>query len=115
MFVLQILMLIVVFKILKKGGFPFEWDMALIFSLAAIGTFFHGVLSWYMGSHGKRALVAAFATGIVAGIVNILLCWFLIKRWHIFGAGFAMTVSSIVGIVGCYMAAPQQTRDIARA
>jgi hypothetical protein len=114
LFVLQILLVIAIFKMLGKG-YPLQWDIVAIFSFAAVVAFFEGVLMWYMTSHGMRAMIFGYLAGAVAGIVNIVLCVVLIKRWQVFGSGVAMTVSSIVGILGCYLAAPKKTRDIVTA
>jgi O-antigen/teichoic acid export membrane protein len=115
LYVFQILFLLVFFKILKRGGYPLQWNLVMIFSFAAVTAFLQGILMWYMSSQGMRAMFHGYGAGIVAGLVNLGLCVVLIKRWQVFGSGVAMSISSIVCIVGCYVLAPKNMRSIAGA
>jgi len=60
-------------------------------------------------------MLLASASGIVAGCSNIVLSIVLIQRWHVFGAGMAMTFSAMIGITGCYLSAPKRRRDFSQS
>jgi O-antigen/teichoic acid export membrane protein len=111
LFLFNMVLIWLTFKLLGKD-YEFMWSGILIFSLAAVTTFCHGLLAWFMTSQGVRPMVWGSISGIVAGIVNIVLCIVLIKRWQVFGAGVAMAIAPIVGIIGCYLMAPKAMREI---
>ena len=111
LYVLHIGIIFAFFKLLGHG-YPMSWRMIFIFSVAAVTTTYHGLLSIYMASFGKHAMMRGFASGILAGLVNIALCLILIKRWQVAGAGTAMAIAPLFGIIGCYLMAPRTARVI---
>ncbi len=92
--------LVLYFLILGKG-YPWQVTEAVVFSVAALLTLFHGILGWYLASYGQRGLLASSVIGILAGVVNVGGCLFLIPNWKILGAGTAAILSSGVGMFLC--------------
>ena len=65
--------------------YPFSWELALVFAIAAIAAFFYQALSWLMASEGTRGAKVNTLSSVIALIVLV---------------GFDVVLIPLIGILG---------------
>jgi len=90
------------FLVLGKH-YPITLKTLIIFVFAAYVALWYGLLTWFLASLGRRGVLISVIIGMFSGILNLLLCLFLVPDLHIQGAGLAYVVSSSIGIAACYL------------
>jgi O-antigen/teichoic acid export membrane protein len=89
--------------------YPFSWEIAFFFALAAVLTFFYQCYGYLMGSEGPQGAQVNTRSGIIAFVVLICLDVLLIPLTGILGATLTLIIAYLIGIL--YLTSHQQTLD----
>jgi O-antigen/teichoic acid export membrane protein len=76
--------------------YPFSWEIALFFAVAATMAFFYQALSWLMASQGTRGATVNTLSSIIALIVLVGFDVVLIPRIGILGAAITLVFAYLV-------------------
>jgi O-antigen/teichoic acid export membrane protein len=76
--------------------YPFSWEIALFFAIAATMAFFYQALSWLMASQGTRGATVNTLSSIIALIVLVGFDVVLIPRIGILGAAITLVFAYLV-------------------
>lgn len=76
--------------------YPFSWEIALFFAIAATMAFFYQALSWLMASQGTRGATVNTLSSIIALIVLLGFDVVLIPRIGILGAAITLVFAYLV-------------------
>jgi O-antigen/teichoic acid export membrane protein len=76
--------------------YPFSWEIALFFAIAATMAFFYQALSWLMASQGTRGATVNTLSSIIALIVLVSFDVVLIPRIGILGAAITLVFAYLV-------------------
>ena len=76
--------------------YPFSWEIALFFAIAATMAFFYQALSWLMASQGTRGATVNTFSSIIALIVLVGFDVVLIPRIGILGAAITLVFAYLV-------------------
>jgi len=76
--------------------YPFSWEIALFFALAATMAFFYQALSWLMASEGTRGATVNTISSVVALIVLVSFDLVLIPLIGILGAAITLVFAYLI-------------------
>ncbi|MGP8012552.1 MAG: oligosaccharide flippase family protein [Halobacteriota archaeon] len=92
----SVLLLTWIFFVLYGRQYPFSWEIALFFAIAATMAFFYQFLSWLMASEGMRGAKVNTLSSIIALIVLFSLDVVLIPLIGLLGAAATLVFAYLI-------------------
>jgi O-antigen/teichoic acid export membrane protein len=92
--------------LLLGQNYPFDWKIALIFSLAGALATAQGFYSWFLLSGGRRGIILTAGVGAVGGLLTLVGSHWAIPRWGLSGAGLTLVVAYAASIAACFIYRP---------